>query len=315
MLKNICALLIVVFLASCAPAKGTPPRIREVVKKSAFDVGEDIRVRIEARASAGTLFRWMPPEEEIEGVKLEDQKLRTSDRPWGSRLTVDLLLRSFEPGEHEIPALPVSYMLKGEVAWREASTQPLKFTVKSRVSGDVLELEIKDIKGPLRRRPVLVFALVALLAAAAAALGIYYWTRRHRALAGVPVPPPPAHEIALQKIRELIAKDYINHGLEQQFYYELSLIVREYLEARFGIRAPEMTTEEFLEHLRLGATLAPEHKELLRDFLTHCDLVKFARYDPVQPEIDAAVASARRLIEETREIGLRPDGGSSIGRQ
>ncbi len=288
-------------LASCGPAGKQAPRIKETLKQEGFDVGEDIRLRIEAAAPAGTLFRWKPPQEEIEGLSVEDHKIQTSDRPWGSRLSVDLLLRSFEPGEHEIPELPISYRRKGGADWKETSTRPLKVTVKSRVSGDVLKLDIKEIKGPLGRRPVLVLAFITLLAAAAAAFGISYWKRRRRGLAGVAVPPTPAHEIALQKIKELLAKDYISRGLEQQFYYELSLIVREYLEDRFGIRAPEMTTEEFLEHLRVGSALVPAHKELLKDFLTHCDLVKFARYEPGRPEIDAAVASARRLIEETKE--------------
>ena len=306
--RLIIALFLCAFLASCGPGRGEAPRIKEALKKESFDVGEEVRFRLEARAAAGTVFRWTPPEEEIEGVKLEDHKIHTLDKPWGSRLIVDLLLRSFEPGEHEIPVMSVAYMPKGEATWQEALTQPVKFTVKEQVSGEVLELDVKPIKGPLRRRPLLLMILVALLAAAAAGAWLYLWRKRQRALASVPVPPPPAHEIALQKIRELLAKDYISRGLDSQFYYELSLIVREYLEARFGIRAPEMTTEEFLEHLRRGSALEPAHKELLKDFLMHCDLVKFARYEPGRPEIDAAVASARRLIEETKAtVTLGPE--------
>ncbi len=303
---SFCAFLAVVLLAavllsSCAPSRGRPPRIKEVLNKNSFDVGEDIRLLIVVRAAPGTHLRWMPEEEGLEGVSLEDYRIRTLERPWASSLYVRLLLRSFEPGTHEIPALAVSYRPKGQETWEEASTQPLEITINSRVSGDVLALDIKDIKGPLRRRSMLLPAMIALVGVSAAMLGLFYWTRKRRALAAVPVPTPPAHEIALEKIRKLIAKDYISRGLHQAFYFELSLIVRQYLEARFAIRAPEMTTEEFLEHLRDASTLRSRHKELLRDFLTHCDLVKFARYDPGAPEIDAALASARRLIEETKE--------------
>jgi len=259
-----------------------------------------VRVRLEARAAAGTVFKWTPPEEMTEGVRLQDYKVRASQKPWGSRLSVSLLLRSFEPGEHEVPSLAIAYLPKGGQEWKEVWTETLPFTVESRISGDVLELDIKKIKGPLRRMPVPALVLLTLLAVAAAVLGVYLRAKTRRALTSVPAPAPPAHEVALRKIEELLAKDYISRGMEPQFYYELSLIVREYLEDRFGIRAPEMTTEEFLEHLRFGAALAPEHKDLLKDFLTHCDLVKFARYEPGGPEIDAAVASARRVIEETK---------------
>ncbi|MGE5279583.1 MAG: hypothetical protein ACM3L6_02420, partial [Deltaproteobacteria bacterium] len=273
--------------------------LKATLAKKVFDVGEDIRPTITGRAPAGTLWRWTPPQEGIKGIALEDSALRTSDHPWSSAARLFLLARSFEPGEHEIPALTLGYRSKKDTAWREVSTKPLPFTVRQQVEGDVLKLAIKGIKGPLSRPHKQLWALAALLAAGLA-WGALKWTRRRRAEALLPAPEPPPDEIALKKIRELLAKDYMSRGMEAQFYYELSLIVRAYLEARFSIRAPEMTTEEFLEHMRDAAALTPAHKGLLKDFLTHCDLVKFARYAPGTAETDAAVASARRLIEETR---------------
>jgi len=62
-----------------------------------------------------------------------------------------------------------------------------------------------------------------------------------------------------------------------------------------------MTTEEFLSKVKEDSSLSIEHKGLLRDFLATCDLVKFARYQPVEKEADLALASARKLIDQTKQ--------------
>ena len=85
----------------------------------------------------------------------------------------------------------------------------------------------------------------------------------------------------------------------EEYYVTLSGIVRHYLEGRFGLRAPEMTTDEFFELMSGDGTLVRAHKELVNEFLAHCDLVKFARYGPSSEEIGGAYGAAVRLVRET----------------
>src|SRR5450759_1116657 len=123
-------------------------------------------------------------------------------------------------------------------------------------------------------------AVVALLFAA-----WRYWQKRR---SQIPVEPPvPAHVRAKQKLQEALA--LINRP--ETF--------RVYLEERFNFRAPERTTEEFLHELRGTDLLSAEQKEKLGEFLERCDLVKFARYEPGEPELRNLHASALRLVEET----------------
>ena len=83
------------------------------------------------------------------------------------------------------------------------------------------------------------------------------------------------------------------------WFVELSAIVRHYLESRYEIRAPDLTTEEFL----LVATARPEltalHRELLTLFLERCDRVKFAGYRPDADESLATLKAARGFVEDT----------------
>ena len=73
-----------------------------------------------------------------------------------------------------------------------------------------------------------------------------------------------------------------------------------YIENRFKLRAPEMTTEEFLDSLKQTDALTAKHKELLAEFLNLCDIVKFAKFGPSITEIEESFNSARRFVEETR---------------
>ncbi len=84
------------------------------------------------------------------------------------------------------------------------------------------------------------------------------------------------------------------------WFVELSSIVRTYLEKRYEIRAPELTTEEFLQVATARPELREEHRGLLRQFLERCDRVKFAGYRPEADESLASLAAARGFIEDTR---------------
>jgi len=54
-----------------------------------------------------------------------------------------------------------------------------------------------------------------------------------------------------------------------------------------------------LHELQATDLLSPEQTESLGRFLESCDLVKFARYEPGEPELRELHGSAVRLVEET----------------
>jgi hypothetical protein len=89
--------------------------------------------------------------------------------------------------------------------------------------------------------------------------------------------------------------------------------VRRYLEDRFDLRAPELTTEEFLESVQRAPHLGQDHQVLLREFLRQADLVKFAGLKPAADDVERSVAAARRFLDETRENAplIEDDEGSS----
>ena len=138
---------------------------------------------------------------------------------------------------------------------------------------------------------------LAVLALAAIAFGVWRHWRKRRAETPL-TPPVPAHIRAKQKLREAISLI----SQPKPFCTLVSDTIRLYLEERFNFRALERTTEEFLHELKNTDLLLRDQKESLGEFLQRCDLVKFAKYEPGEPELRDLHDAALRLVEETEPV-------------
>jgi len=147
---------------------------------------------------------------------------------------------------------------------------------------------------------------IAVLAAIAAIILLWQWWRKKKL--NVPViPPVPAHIRAKQKLEEALALI----AQPKPFVIAVSDTARTYLEERFTFRAPERTTEEFLRELGGTDLLTGEQKQSLGGFLESCDLVKFAKYEPREPELRELHSSAVRLVEETEPAEAKAETGKA----
>ena len=168
---------------------------------------------------------------------------------------------------------------------------------------------LRDIKPPVEIPSG--WAWVAWVLGALALAGLLFWAWRYwqkRRAEAPPVPVIPAHVRARQKLQEALALI----GQPKEFCVLVSDTIRWYLEERFDFRAPERTTEEFLYELQSTNLLTPDQKSSLGEFLNRCDLVKFAKYEPGEPELRDLHASALRLVEETEPTPmLEGDPGPS----
>jgi hypothetical protein len=156
--------------------------------------------------------------------------------------------------------------------------------------------DIHDIKPPVEIASGwewMLWVIGGLLFAAVVVLLVKLWRKRRQQPAFVADIPP--HERARRKLEA--ALDLFEQP--KPFCTIVSDAVRLYLEERFELKAPERTTEEFLRELKNSSSLNSMQKESLEQFLAACDLVKFAKYEPGRPELEAIYNSALRLIEET----------------
>lgn len=222
-------------------------------------------------------------------VKIQKDKIRV--KHW-------YLLDTYVTGAYNIPAVTVNYMLPSGTKG-SASTKEVFLEVKSVIKEGEKAEDIKDIKGPVdikySYKKIIIWSLIILFLILIPAVGILLYLKyRHVIMPPPPLTPP--HIIALSELRKVKGMN-----LEiKEYYIGISGIVRHYIENRFNLNAPERTTEEFLSELAMADKLKEAHKGLLRDFLEHCDLVKFARYGPTKEEIDEVYDTAKRFVEETK---------------
>jgi hypothetical protein len=160
--------------------------------------------------------------------------------------------------------------------------------------------DIRDIKGPVEIPSSwawLGWTLGALALAAAAYLAARYWLKRWRRRQAPEILIPP-HVRARNRLREALQ---VIHD-PKPFCIAVSDTLRTYLEERFQYHAPERTTDEFLDELQSSPLLSAVQKRSLADFLSRCDLVKFAKFEPAETELRDLHDCALRLVEETSPL-------------
>ena len=165
--------------------------------------------------------------------------------------------------------------------------------------------EIKDIKAPIDLPTQLMWLWIILSVVLAVLLVwlVLFLLKRPQKVVEVSVTPTStAWEKAYSRLENLRSKNFIERQDLKPFYSELSDIIRHYLEERFLIRAPEMTTEEFLGSLKFSALLDDAQKQTLKDFLLTCDMVKFAKHESSAFEAQKIFDLAKQLIDQTHGI-------------
>jgi type II secretory pathway pseudopilin PulG len=316
----------VVIALALACAFGPGPGVADVLERSAQRgpvevllrlepaapvIGDAIHLEIEALAEEGVellmpefgealdrflILDFAPSEGIAEDGRTRSLQRYTLQPPMSGPQSVPPLLVEFvdrRPGSRPAP--------EGSDAY-ELLTERLDFEVQSVLPEDALA-ELRPMPGTLaplgsRAGPLWLWLLIlAVLLAVAAPFAYRAWQR-----AQVERRKRTAHQIAVEALEALLA--WGSHPKDdeiEKFYIELSGIIRRYLEDRFNLRSPELTTEEFLTVASRSPDLSPEMRSLLSGFLTRADLVKFAGFVPTPEQISESIESAGRFLQETRD--------------
>lgn len=238
--------------------------------------------------------------------------------PGRIRFTSRYVLEPLSAGSLQIPVLTVEAWEKSEAnaAITTVSTEPVPVVVDSLLAKDDAGDTITDIAPPLDKPRNLWLLIVLGLAGLVVVALLIYLIRRRRQRVVPPPPPLPPHLLAYQALDRLLQTDLLDQSLIKPFYEALSAILRHYIEQRFGIKAPEQTTEEFLAMVWHRSpegdsvtAFDPAHRLLLREFLSHCDLVKFARHLPARSEAEESVERCRRFVRETEPMASEGSEG------
>ncbi len=210
---------------------------------------------------------------------------------------------AFAVGEIVLPAV-VFKARSGDIE-KEAKSEELHFEVKSALpseSAGSVELPGELLAEPF---PWMFWSAVAGGILIVCALLVWFWrSRRHRELPiqVAPIPRIPPLQRALERLAKLRQRRAQSAEEIQDYYVEATSLIREYIEESFGVRAPEMTTEEFLNSSQTSQALQTVEQSMLREFLHHCDLVKFARQPSSPTDREKLLSTMERFLREAKPI-------------
>jgi hypothetical protein len=216
------------------------------------------------------------------------------------------VLEPFLSGEYIIPSMEVTFWKEEEeeTEAHKIETPEVTIAVKSILPEDLEEVKLNEIKPPVPFPRSYRLWIWLGVGSALVVVGITVTViliPRRRKVEEVWSQRIPAHELAYEELRRLVAEDLVKKGEIKIFYQRLSGVVRHYIENRFGLHAPEQTTEEFLSGLETAQEFPGTYKPLLKTFLNHCDLVKFAEHQPQTEDIQKTFDSCKAFIKGTEE--------------
>jgi len=213
-------------------------------------------------------------------------------------------ITTFDTGSYVIPPYPLAYYEPPDTSFQIIMSEPIAIRVESVKPSEATD--IRDIKPQLTIarswRKVILYSAIGL---GVLILVFFIWYYIHRKRAGKGLLPErkkpirPAHEVALESLKNLESGTLLSEGKIKKYFTALSDIIRIYFEGRYFINATEMTTSQILEALTETNTDA-ETIQIVGEFLQMCDLIKFAKYIPEPREIVDTTGYAYTIVQNTK---------------
>ena len=275
------------------------------VDKARATIGEEINYKITVDFPENVEVFFPETQDKIGGLTVKDFAVSDNESDEGRiRRELSYVLETYKASSYIISAFDIKYKEKLKPEIELAKTPEIFVEVVTVLDADASD--VRGIKPPvsLDKRYFKLYIIIAIVFGVLLLVAIvlhYVYHRKQIETESIPE-PLSAHQIAYNDLESLRAMDLVSKGQIKEYYYRLSNIVRHYIENRFKLMAPERTTEEFLIEMTVTGKLTGVHKELVGNFLEHCDMVKFAAYGPDSREIESSFNSAKKLVDETREV-------------
>jgi hypothetical protein len=279
-----------------------PVSFRTALSRDTVTIAEHVTMLLEVRAREGYTAELPRFGEKLEQFGIVDYETGRSELRGDTVVTRRTYeLEPFLSGDYAIPPMTVRFRAEGDSIVYSVESDTLRVRVNSILPDDLSELGIRDIAGPAEIPADYTRAIVIAAVAAAAAAGLYILWHRRR-VKPLEARRIPAHEAAYEALEMLLARKLVEEKRYREFTAEVADILRRYIEDRFGLRAPERTTEEFLAEAGTGLDVGGDRKKILANFLIHCDLVKFAALEPSDDDVKRTFNTAKDFIDATKSL-------------
>ena len=141
-------------------------------------------------------------------------------------------------------------------------------------------------------------------------IGLVSWILSQRRNAEGPAFREPAHITALRKLDKWRGDKFWAPDKQKQFYSGVTDALREYIVARYGVGAMEMTTAEIFDGLR-GTDIPADLYQEMKDLFERADFVKFAKYIATPEDNATVLPQAVRFVTSTYQTQVEEEAADA----
>ena len=225
-------------------------------------------------------------------------------------IRASIAIQPFEEGTYELPPLFVQRIhTDGTVDTLQFNRQTIEvFTMPV----DTATFVPHDLRGqagyPLTASEVLPW-LLGFWGLALLLIGLVAWLYSRRKDADGPAFQEPAHITALRKLDKWRGDKFWAPDKQKLFYSGVTDALREYIVARYGVGAMEMTTAEIFEGLK-GTDIPADLYEEMKDLFERADFVKFAKYIATPEDNATVLPQAVRFVTATYQTQVEEEAAA-----
>jgi len=228
----------------------------------------------------------------------------TDENETGKSVKYLCVLSRFDSAQVTIPSIKIEYRTKGDSTLKFVLSNPVTFNIH-RMDVSMKE-EIKDIKPPIRPFDYF-FLIYILIALTILSILVYYfiykkyWKRKQELIVQKKEEKLLSHQLALRKLEQLEKEELWQKGFLKDYHSKITDIIREYFEKQFDLPALERTTTESLKLLSKHSQ-GVKVLDITSQFLNNADLVKFAKYAPLEIVNVEMMSQARSIVKKTARL-------------
>lgn len=274
------------------------------IDKNEIRIGEPIELKLKLQLPNDVLKKQIKWPIFKDTITQKIEIIDTSQIDNSKALVIEQKLRIsvYDSGQFVLP--PIKFVNAKDTT-QYAVTNTLLITVHT-VPIDTSETSVKDIKPIFEEpfdikwyMPLIIKILIGLLILALIIYFLYRYFKKKPKKDEQDKPKLPPHIIALEKLQKIQQEELWKEGKIKEYYSAVADTIREYIEGRYKVPALEQTSQETLLSLKFHA-IDNTSREKLKYILELSDLVKFAKFLPIESDHYNILQSAIDFVNETK---------------
>lgn len=259
---------------------GVAQQLDATIDGKKIKIGEPIRLEYKIPYTQGDKIQFPQLKDTLSyHIEIIDQKLDTVSDGKNVQIVHQIDLTAYDEGNFLIPTVTVEK--NGSIL----RTPSFEIEVQT-VEVDTVASEIKPIKPVMKEEYTArdywnkywIYGIAALILFIIALVLIILFIRSKSKNLKSAEPKTP-YEEAIFALKSVDAKKYLKRGEQQEYYTQLSLIVRRYVGKVYHFSALELLSDDIIQVVEKREDVIAEDKTQFRKFMFDADLAKFAKQE------------------------------------